>query len=278
MIKKRRTRKPHHIKKRKAIFQYRSFWLIILALIIGGGFFYLICFSSFVQVENIEIRREEAMISPGISMISGKISGTVYILTDQEVNKKILFWDSRSIILVNAQKAKQEALILFPEIEEMEIERRFFDNTLNIYLSKKRGVAQWCQEDKCFLADKNGIIFGQVSEIDKEVLKIKNLDIQEGLALGKEVISPENLSQLLELIPKIESLGVVIQEFEIDAEEKLNIVTKEDWRIYLNPKKEVEWQLTKLEMSLKEEIPPESRKNLEYIELRFGNFAPYKYK
>ena len=46
----------------------------------------------------------------------------------------------------------------------------------------------------------------------------------------------------------------------------------------MNPQERVEWQLTKLEVNLKEEIPPESRKNLEYIELRFGNFAPYKYK
>jgi len=29
---------------------------------------------------------------------------------------------------------------------------------------------------------------------------------------------------------------------------------------------------------LEEEILPEKRKNLEYIELRFGNLAPYKYK
>jgi len=29
---------------------------------------------------------------------------------------------------------------------------------------------------------------------------------------------------------------------------------------------------------LEEKIPPESRKDLEYIELRFGNLAPFKYK
>jgi len=284
MIKKGRVKRPRYtryigyIKKRKLFFQYRTFWLAILALLIGGGFFYLICFSSFAQVENIEIRREEATTSPGISLISGEILEKAHVMTEKEVSKTILFWDARSIFLFNAQKVKQETLALFPEIEKMEIERRFFDNTLNIYLSRKKGVAQWCQEDKCFLVDKNGIVFDQVSEIDKELLKIQNLNTPEELVLGKEVIGSENLYQLLEIVPKIENLGLAIQEFEIDSKEKLNIVTKENWRIYLNPQERVEWQLTKLEVNLKEEIPPESRKNLEYIELRFGNFAPYKYK
>jgi len=53
------------------------------------------------------------------------------------------------------------------------------------------------------------------------------------------------------------------------------------WEIYFNlqkDQKDIDWQLVKLRAVLEEKIPSENRKDLEYIELRFGNFAPYKYK
>ena len=64
----------------------------------------------------------------------------------------------------------------------------------------------------------------------------------------------------------------------IVSDEKLTGLTTEDWEVYFNLQKDIEWQLTKLRAVLEEKIPPEKRKDLEYIELRFGNFAPFKYK
>ena len=74
-----------------------------------------------------------------------------------------------------------------------------------------------------------------------------------------------------------EELKIKTKEFIIFSEH-LNVKTSEDWEVYLNPQEDINWQLTKLGAVLEEEIPLEKRKDLEYIELRFGNFAPYKYR
>ena len=139
---------------------------------------------------------------------------------------------------------------------------------------------QWCQEKNCFLLDKLGIIFSQPSEVDQKLFKITKLGSQNELILGQAIIDSQTLNQILDIFSRIEKnegLKLIIKEFEIESDEKLNLITDQNWKIYLNPKGDIDWQLTKLEVSLKE-IPLENRKKLDYIELRFNNFAPYKYQ
>ncbi|GAI35895.1 unnamed protein product, partial [marine sediment metagenome] len=96
---------------------------------------------------------------------------------------------------------------------------------------------------------------------------------------GEKVIEKETLSQILELSSKLKSnLEPTINKFIISSEDKLVVVMVEDWEIYFNLQKDIEWQITKLKAVLDEKIPSEKRKDLEYIELRFGNLAPFKYK
>ena len=51
---------------------------------------------------------------------------------------------------------------------------------------------------------------------------------------------------------------------------RFNAKTQEGWEIYFNPKENLDWQLTELALVLKQKIPPDERKNLEYIDLRFN--------
>jgi len=74
-----------------------------------------------------------------------------------------------------------------------------------------------------------------------------------------------------------EELKLGTKEFLVFSQ-RLNVKTDEDWEIYFDPRGDLNWQLTKLNSVLKEKIPPEKRKDLEYIELRFGDLAPFKYR
>jgi hypothetical protein len=129
------------------------------------------------------------------------------------------------------------------------------------------------------LIDKKGVIFEEITGGESDYLKIKRLSLGSPLDLGQGVVSEEEVSKILEIDSKLKSdLGIQCQRVNIVSEERMNFQTSEGWEIYLNPKENIDWQLTKLRINLEQEIPPENRKNLEYIELRFGNFAPYKYK
>ncbi|MBU0546583.1 cell division protein FtsQ/DivIB [Patescibacteria group bacterium] len=280
MIGKRRIKRHQPIKRKKTIFQYPVFWLTLAFVLLGSGLFYLICFASIVQIKNIRVEKEVIAISPGIDLISNQTIQNINTLIEEEITKKIFSQEIKSILLVNNQKITKEITDQFPEISQIDIEKKYSQGVINFYLSRKRGLALWCQEMNCFLLDKLGIIFSQPSEIDQKLFRITRPNDQEELILGTTIIDVQKLTQILDIfstINKTEDLKLIIKSFEIESNEKLNIITDENWRIYLNPKENVDWQLTKLEASLKE-IPLENRKNLEYIELRFNNFAPYKYR
>ncbi len=260
-------RKPYRFKKKKSIFKNRFFWLTILILIILGGIFYLICFSSFFQVRKIEI-------------VGNQKTETEKLLRniEKKLEKKIFFFPSQSIFLVNLKEINNLLLEKFPQVASVNLKRRFPD-ALSIEIKEREPVAIFSQQEKNFFIDKEGVIFEEIFQEEWEMFKIKKLNLGKALNLGEKVVLKEELAQILEFGQKLkEDLKISPIEFLIISEEGINIKTSENWEIYFNPIENTEWQLTKLKAVLEKEIPQEKRKDLEYIDLRFGNFAPYKYR
>jgi len=262
----RRFRKPYRIRKKKSIFSNRFFWLGILILVIIGTVFYFLFFSEIFQIKKIIVTGEEKVSKEDLKL-----------LIEKKLENKILFFETKSIFLVNLNEIKKNILNDFSQIAEIEIGRGFPD-TLNIIVVERLALATWCRGDHCFLLDNEGVIFEETSP-QVDLVKIINRQNLDPFNLGEKVIEKKLLVQILEIESKLKKgFKIQPQEISIIFEERLNIKTLEDWKIFLNPRGDIEWQLTKLEAVLEEEIPSERRKDLEYIELRFGNLAPYKYK
>ena len=264
MKKYKSFRRFYRIKKRKTqIFKNRFFWsFCLIPLILGVGFYFLF-FSSFFQVKKI-------IISGNKSVRENKIRAIV----ERNLENNILFFTTRSIFLTNLNKVKNDILNNLPKIAEVEISRGFPD-VLSIVVIEREGVANFCFKEKCFLIDNEGIIFEnqkenflRIEEKRKEILTLN---------LGQKVIEKENLEKIL----KIEKF--INEKFEFGIEktslfnEKITIDSREGWRIFFDLKKDLEWQFTKLDLVLKEKIPSQRRRELEYIDLRFGDLATFKY-
>ena len=197
-------------------------------------------------------------------------------LVENRLENKILFIRTKSIFSVNLGKIREDILNNFPQITEVEIGRGFPD-TLNILVVERLEVAHWCQGEQCLLLDNEGVIFGDFLT-EKDLIKIIDERDLGTFLLGEKVIEKEDLSKILTIRDKLKSdFKLSLEEFILD-EEKLTVLAEDNWKIYFNLQGNTDWQLTKLNAVLEEKIPPEKRNDLEYIELRFGNFAPYKYK
>jgi cell division septal protein FtsQ len=279
MIKK--YRKPYRVKRLqptlrillrqrrrhlKSIFKNRFFWLGILILLIFGGIFYLIGFSSFFQIKEIKISDNQKVSAENLRNV-----------IESQIIRNFLFFSTKSIFLADFPKIKVKISETFPQIAQINFKREFPD-TLTVTVEERKPIAVFNQEDLYFFLDKEGIIF-ENTLADGQLIKIKKAVKDKELKLGDRVLEKELLSTILEIESKLENnLKVPIEEVLVVSDERINLKTSEGWEIYFNPKGDVEWQLTKLRVVLEEEIPPERRKDLEYIELRFGNFAPYKYR
>ncbi len=247
-------RKPHRYKKKNSILGNRFFWLGILVSFFIYSLFYFLFLSEFFQIKKIIVTGEEKVSKEDIKV----------------------FIPSKSIFLIDKGLVRENILNTFPQIAEVEIGQGLPD-TLNILVVERLGIANWCQSERCFLVDREGIIFEEtISEM--ELIKIVDKQNKGVFNLGEKVIEKEQLSQILEMEPELKGLEVSVEEFIISSEDKLTATIGEGWEIYFNLQGNIEWQLTKLRAVLEEKIPSEKRENLEYIELRFGNFAPYKYK
>ena len=171
----------------------------------------------------------------------------------------------------------------FSLISNVEISKTL-PGTIKVIVTERIGRAVFCdffEENvlgKCFVVDEKGVLFEEFLQDGQLLPRIRNSAHKEDLILGNKIIEEELLAIILNFYLGLESLHVQLEEFLIVADNRVNVITKDGWEIYFNPKESIDWQLTKLKAVLDEGISLEERKELEYIELRFGNTAPFKKK
>lgn len=260
-------RKPHRVKKRKSIFKNFFFWLIISIFFLSFIFSYLFFFSPIFQVKEIEIFGNQNVPQKEL-----------FDLIDKEIEQELFFFPTRSIFLVDLQKIKMTILEEFPEIARVNFKKKL-PNSLLVGIEEREVKAIFNQGEKFFFLDSEGVIFREIPEIKGNLLVIKTHFSHPPLHLAKKVIEKELLNKILEINSKLkDNLKISIKETILFWPEKLDFITFEGWSIYLDSQKDLNWQLTKLNAVLEKEIPLERRKDLEYIDLRFGNLASYKYR
>lgn len=247
--------KLYRVRKKKSILNNRLFRSGVLSGAFFSILFYFLFFSEVFQIKEIIVSG------------AGKIPA-------EEIKS---FFPAKNIFLVNSAKLKDDILDKFPQIAKIEIKRRF-PGTLSVLAQERIEKAVWCQQEKCFFVDEEGIIFGSASGTERDLSRITK-SVSAEAALGQKIIDRDLLSGILKIEKELRAQPeVFIKEFLIASDGKLEAVIKENWKIYFDPQKDLDWQLTKLKAVLESEIPESSRKNLEYIDLRFGNLAPYKYR
>jgi cell division protein FtsQ len=247
-------RKRLRIKKKKPFFKKPIFWVLIFSFLIFLGIFYIFFFSNFFKINEIEILGAE------------KIQKEDF---EKFLREKV---EKKNIFLMKSSTIKNEILKNFPQIFSVEIKRKF-PSTLVFKISERKEVAAFCQEEDCYLIDKEGIVFERRG--GEGILKIERENFGGEIKPGDRVIEKEILEKILEISKKIE-FG--IEKVSIISQDNLHFKTSQGFEIFIDPQKDVDWQLTKLKVALENAIPKEKIGDLEYIDLRFGNFAYPKYK
>ena len=212
-----------------------------LFLVPMGGISYFLFFSGIFQIENI-------MVSG-----NGKVS--------QEKIESLVA--DNNIFLVDTGKITKDILNNFPQLAKAEV-RRGFPNALSIVVAERASLAQWCQDNKCFLVDGEGVIFEEVFAPEEAERLIK-------IAGERELLNKEKIAQILDIQVKLrKTAGVTTTKAFIVSGERLNIGVSEGWEIYFNTENSLDWQIQELSLVLDRQISPEKRRKLEYVDLRFS--------
>ncbi len=258
----RRYRRPRRIKRKIPFFKRKIFWFFLFFFLFFAGNFYLATFSSFFQIKEVKVSG------------SDKLKENVKSLVESQLSKNFLSLSTKSIFLFNPRDVVNFVLENFPQIESIEFLKKFPDK-LEINIKERKAVALFCSQN-CYLIDSGGVAFEEF--FAKDIFEIEEKDKRE-INLGQIVIEKDILNEILKIKKVLEEeFQIPLEKIFLVSPERVNVKTSEGFEIYFNPKRDIDWQLTKLKVLFEKEIPLDKRKNLEYIELRFGNFAPYKYR
>ena len=232
-----RYKKSYRIKRKKSVLKNRFFWFGILLLAVIGGISYFLFLSGIFQVKKV-------MVDGGVKW---------------EENIRPLV-PPKNIFFINTSKTEKDISGKFPQIAEIKV-RRSFPDALKISVIERTAQALWCEEEKCFLMDGGGGMFGE-SQSETSLIKITG---------AKELLGKEKISEILEIQVKLKNVLVATTTGAvIVSEERLNVKTSEGWEIYFNTADDLDWQVQELALVLEKQITPEKRRNLEYIDLRFS--------
>ena len=234
-----------------------GFWRFMCFCAVLGAGFWLVCFCPALEVKEIKVN--------GAQKISQ--SDCVKKIED-EVNKKIALFNSKSILLFNLEQTKKELLAQFPQIQNIKIERQF-PSKIFASVEERRGVAIFnAQNGKNYLLDSDGVIFEEAGQ-NSDLLQI-NSSSEPPANIGAQLVARDLLAAILEIRGDIQnSNGIFIKSAQIANAQRVNLQTNAGWYIYFNPLKDADEQLSKLKAVLNDESFKQKADNLEYIDIRF---------
>lgn len=260
-------KKPYRIKKKKSILKSRFFWFSIFFVILCIGIFYLIYLLPFIQIKEINVSNNNKVSTDEVKNLAW-----------HNLEIKILFFDSKSILLLDTNKIKNSIIEKYPQIEKI-IVKRILPDKLSIEIKEREPYGLFCKDDtNCWYFDKTGVAFEWIQNNLLPMTRIEDLSYGKEVNLGDKVINKDFLGKINNTDDKIiNDLKINIEQFVIPSQGRLNVQTTDGWEIYFDPDKDLNWQLIELETVLQREIPPDKLGTLEYIDLRFSKVF-YKFK
>lgn len=261
-----RYRKPHRIRRKKSFLKNRYFWLSLFIFVIFGASSYFLFFADFFQVKEIDISGNQKITTEDIKK---EVSSLISI--------NFMNFSSKSIFLTNFRNINSEILKKFPQLVSISF-KRDFPNRITVEAEERKPVAVFCPDLNCYSIDIEGVAFEKVEVIFSYFPRINNIEGKSSVSLGENIIDKDILNFILDANKGLaEKSKIIVEEFSLPSSQRLNVKTKEKWEIYFNLKEDFNWQLEKLNLVLEKEIPPEKRKDLEYIDLRFTRVY-FKYR
>jgi len=262
---KHKRSKPYRIRKKKSLLKKKGFLITIFLFVIFLNAVYFLFFSQIFNIKNIVISGNERVKKEEIlSVVASNLS------------KRFLLFQTKSIFLADISSIYKSIHKNFLKVSDIKISRKLPD-TIVISLSERTAISLFCQNDKCFSLDKQGVIFEE-NNLLRGLLKIVDKRGGKEFGLGEAALSRNEIAGILKFDETLKGdMKVFSLQYEI-LQDRATVKTKDGFDIYFSLEKDISFQIDKLKALFEKYIPLENRINLQYIELRFGNLANYKMK
>lgn len=274
-------RKKFNYVSNKNLFKPSSFsikikFYQILIFLLFLALFYFLFFFDYFQIKKTIIINQKFISEDEINKIINPV------LTQ----KRFLIFPGRNVFLVNSKIIKNSLLENIPQIDSVEITKKYPD-ILKIKINEIEPKVLWQTKDQYYLVDKEGVVRSkfenylddpQISDLVRNLFKIidqSGKDIQ----LKENVIFTKHINFIEKLYEKLPTLGINIKEIILPSPQafELHVITDKNFKILFIIEKSIDAQLFNLKLVLEKELQNKTD-DLEYIDLRVENWVYYKRK
>ncbi len=262
-MKKKSLRKKHRIKKKKPITENTFFSGVLFFLFIFLIGVYFFVFYPLFQIESVTVENLETIDKEAVENFVKK-----------RTENKILFLSTRSTFLISGKRISEELLKDLPTIGNV-VTRRTFPDGLNVEIIERRPMAFWCKEknrEKCFFIDSEGVAFQRT---DKLTTARPILVKGEDPGRYNQVVTKDTLSLLFLIHKTVSKKNAEVSFFRMTSDDYVAAHTNEGFEIYFTLT-DTEKELENLKIILGKKLGEKERKDLKYIDLRFGDRVYYK--
>lgn len=247
---------------------------------------YVALFSQFFLINDIRITGLAAVAEADVRAT----------LAEQLSQRQYGFLPARNFFMVRTANLERQLLEQYPKISVVRVTRVFPDQ-LQLEVRERAKIILWCASgaapdtaqtptgQTCFLIDENGKAWERpralLPQYASDTLVIEDLSGKPVLP-GERVFEPEYgifVARLQDLF--LQKLGQTIEPRMTTASrfaEDVKIRTQEGWEAYLNPQISPEDAMETLSLLFAQELPPEKRASLAYVDLRTANRVYYAFR
>jgi cell division septal protein FtsQ len=261
--------------RRESFGSWHGKLIVILLMILLGGAIYFIFYSPYFSIRQIEIS--------GLQKIdSNELRG---IVDNQTASRRFLIFPQNNIFVFDEKSAEKEINERYA-LNYLKIEKRL-PGSVSISVEEKIPALIWKTAEKFYLVDGDGVIIREIQEGEVSGYQTNQPGANMALvfdesneitAVKEQIISRKKAEAVVNLQNTLaRTTGLQIVNFTMTNRGDLLIkcLTNEGWQIYFSPTDDLDEQIQKLSVFLKEKNQ-EDRRGLLYVDLRFEDRVYYK--
>jgi len=242
---------------------------ILFACVIAAALVYVLFFAKLFDVRAVEVRSPSTISATDVQHIAVEVLEKRWLGISRQ----------RNIIIFSPQAIRSELLRTIPRIKEVAIKRASL-HTLEIAVSEREAIGMWClvQIERCYYFDESGTAFAELLPTTGYRFIAISDSRDRIIMLGSSVATAAWRDHILGVKKHLQFGGISIAEVQIppDSYEEFHVVTREGWKILMSNDTNIERQITSMLLLLKKDFTPDTRRALQYMDLRVDDRIYYK--
>lgn len=252
-------------RRKKNIFTnfYFSFSVFASIIVLSTLGFFL--FSPKFQISTLSVSGNKDISTEELEKVAGEKMKTSFSLLGFDFSTASIFLAGNSAI--------NNLMETFPEIEKVNIKKNF-PNGVSLEIVEKTPVAVWIDVfngSKSYLVDKNGSFIKDYKE-GEDYSFLEKVNQEEKI---NKIDKKKTLGLLSQIEKSLKDNSVIVSFFDV-YNEKVSVRSNVSCQIIFNINEDLDWQIEKLGIVLKNSKYSPDLNKLQYVDLRFGNQAIIK--